>query len=203
MTKTKHLISRGMNRKLKAGGIVVFNLPTGISCGRMCADCYSARQEKLYKTALAKRLWNLEQSKMPDFADRIIQELTTGHCKNNPIMRWQEGGEFYSQEYVDKVTQVVRSVPAKTFYAYTKRLQEFDFSNLRALSNMILIDSCKYGPVNYGDPAEVATWKALGAYVCPVTKATKGITCNSGCTICTDPANKAGLEARGVVFHKH
>lgn len=200
MINTKHLISRGMNRKLTPGGIVVFNLPAGETCGMECPDCYSIKTEKLYKSAREKRAWNLIQSQMPDFVPRMVAEMTTGHCKKNQILRLHEGGEVYSQAYLDKLTEIADGIAPKTVYMYTKRLKDWDWTAFRSLANTVVIDSCHFGPINYGDKAQVAAWVAAGALVCP---ASKTITCNKGCDLCTNPVHKWDLESCGLVFHKH
>jgi hypothetical protein len=203
MNKDRYLISRNMNRKLKPGGIVVFNLPAGATCGQVCPSCYAMKAQKMYKSAREKRIWNLAQSKRPDFVARMVTELTSGHCRDNGIVRFHESGDVYSQEYLDKLAQIALQVQQKTFYMYTKRRQEFDFRVVEALENFILIDSLKFGPVNYGDAAQVEAWEAAGAFICPVRKGEKGVSCNNGCRICVDRTNKAALLERGLVFYKH
>jgi len=199
------LISKGMNRKLKAGGIVVFNLPAGLTCGGpVCPGCYAMKAQRMYRSAREKRLWNFEQSKGVNFVFNVSVELASGHCKTAKIMRWHESGDFYSQAYVDKVTQIVANLPDRVFYTYTKRLKDWDFTCLKARPNMILINSAQFGPVNYGDEAQVEAWRRAGALVCPATGG-KGpvISCNSGCNLCCSLKMKAIVEARGVVFRKH
>jgi hypothetical protein len=198
--KPKTLISKDMNRKLSPGGIVVFNLLAGTTCKSACPDCYAMKAQRMYTSARLKREWNLEESKKPDFVRRMVQELQQGHCKMRSIVRFHEAGDFYSQEYVDKVAIIAADCPKKTFYAYTKRLKDFDFSILQAQKNFILIDSTMYGPLNYGDEAQVAAWKAQGALVCP---ASETISCNNGCDICCSRAYKRVLQGRSVVFLKH
>lgn len=198
--KPKLLISKDMNKKLNKGRIVVFNLPAGTTCKSVCPDCYAFKAQRMYTSARLKREWNLEQSKRSDFVRNMVQELQQGHCKMRDIMRFHESGDFYSQEYVDKVAIIASDCPKKTFYAYTKRLNDFDFSIIRGLKNFVLIDSAMYGPLNYGDDAQVAAWEAKGALVCP---ASETVTCNSGCTLCTSKSNKALFETRSVVFRKH
>ena len=204
-TMKEVLISKGMNRKLKKGGIAVFNLPAGLTCGGpVCPGCYAMKAQRMYKSAREKRLWNFNHANMPDFVSRISTELASGHCKAIKILRWHESGDFYSQAYVDKVTQVVANLPDRVFYAYTKRLKDWDFTCLKARPNMILINSAQFGPVNYGDAVQVEAWRAAGALVCPAGGgAGQVISCNNGCNLCCSLKMKPIVEARGVVFHKH
>jgi len=202
--KEKLLISKGCNRKLSPGGIATFNLPSRVTCGRACESCYAVKAERCYASARAKRWWNLAQAQRPDFVPRIVLELTEGHCKDIQLLRWHESGDVYSQTYLDKLTCVAGLVPGKTFYLYTKRLKDWDWSRFKAMENTITIDSLKYGPVNYGDEAQIGAWRAAGALVCPSTLGYGGkITCNHGCKLCCSRACKELVEARGVVFHKH
>lgn len=200
MKKARLLLSRKMNTKLSPGGIVVFNLPVGLSCGRKCPGCYALKAER-HKVVRLKRLWNMKKAKQAGFVDDFKAEITTGHCKREDIVRFHEAGDFFSQDYVDKVTQIVKETPNKSFYAYTKRMKDFAFSDLKAQKNMILFDSEQFGPVNYF-PADVikAMAKQTKAFVCP---ATDKISCNHGCTYCTDVTNKKKVEKRGIIFKLH
>lgn len=205
MTKAKVLISKSMNVKLKKGGIATFNLPAELTCGgAVCPGCYAMKAQRMYKSAREKRLWNLVQAGTPDFVLRMCTEMASGHCRGIKILRFHESGDFFSQQYVNRVAQIVANLPNRVFYAYTKRLKDWDFTCLKAQPHMILINSAQFGPVNYGDEAQVAAWKAAGALVCPATGG-KGpvISCNNGCKICCSLKMKPIVEARGVVFHKH
>lgn len=190
------MLSINMNRKLKAGNIGVFNLPAIPEvCGTECPKCYAKKAQKIYKAVLPYRMRNWEASKQADFVPKLVNEIV---ALKKPLaaIRVHESGDFYSQEYIDKWHQVAQYRDKDLFYAYTKRLKDFDFSALAAMDNFILIDSCQYGPINYGDGAFVQGMAAKGAFVCPACTA---ITCNNGCRYCLTKA----AQRSGVVFHAH
>jgi hypothetical protein len=190
------MLSIGMNRKLKAGNIGVFNLPASHNiCGRECVGCYAKKAQKMYKAVLPFRERNYQASLLPGFSAAMVKEIKA--LKRAPkAIRVHEAGEFYSQAYLDSWVKVAAQLPSTAFYAYTKRAAEFDFSALRALPNFVVVDSCQYHPLNYGDPAFVAVLQAHGAYLCPAGKV---ISCGNGCDYCLTKA----AQASSVVFNKH
>ena len=203
---TTPLISKGMNRKLSPGGIAVFNLPAGVTCsgGRTCAGCYAMKSQRMYKSCREKRASNLVASQAPDFVEKMKAELETGHCKKTNILRFHESGDFYAQEYINRVVEIAKAFPNKYFYAYTKRLAEFNFAEMVALPNVTLINSHNAelpGGFNFGEKFDVLkAAQKTGAFICP---AKDGVTCNVGCDYCCSPTHKAQAESVGVVFVKH
>jgi hypothetical protein len=190
------MLSIGMNRKLKAGNIAVFNLSARKEiCGRECAGCYAKKAQKMYKAVLPYRERNYQASLLPGFSTAMVKEIQ-GLKKAPKAIRVHEGGDFYSQDYIDSWAKVAAALPGSTFYAYTKRLKELNFSALQALPNFVVIDSCRYHEVNYGDPGFVAVLQAKGAFVCPADKV---VSCGSGCDYCLTKQ----AQQTSVVFHKH
>lgn len=190
------MLSIGMNRKLKRGNIGIFNLPARLDvCGRDCPSCYAKKSQKMYKRVLPYRLANLAASRDPTFAIAMVTEIV-GLRRPLAAIRVHESGDFYDQAYVDAWVSIAAQLPLHLFYVYTKRITDFAMGALQALPNVVVIDSCQYGPVNYGDPAFVAAMAAKGAFVCP---ASDTVSCNFGCNYCLTKA----AQATGVVFHKH
>jgi hypothetical protein len=190
------MLSIGMNRKLKAGNIAAYNLPARKDiCGRECVGCYAKKAQKMYKAVLPYRERNYQASLLPGFSAATVKEIQ-GLRRAPKAVRVHESGDFYSQDYIDSWVKVALALPGTIFYAYTKRNKEFDFSALQALPNFIVIDSCQYHPVNFGDPCFVQVLKAHGAYICPADKV---ISCGNGCDYCLTKA----AQASSVVFHKH
>lgn len=184
------LIQKG-NAKLH--NCYMFNLPATMEvCDRICKGCYAIKEQVRFPAVLAARTKRYEASVSDMFSKLVVNELTK--LRNKPkYFRIHASGEFYSQEYIDKWTAIVKSDPDITFYAYTKRLKHFDFSELKALGNMVLIDSLHFKRLNYG-PIDKAP---EGAFICPDhAKETK---CGETCTYCMDK----GAETKGVFFVQH
>lgn len=174
--KLKKLIQPG-NRKL-GKNIYMWNMTTSIiQCGRTCRGCYAAREEKRWPNVKEARQKRYEASLQPDFVQQICKELDS--LKTRPkYFRIHASSEFYDQVYVNKWTTIAKRNPDIIFYAYTKRIKEFDFTEFKSLDNTVLIDSFQYGGLNYGklDKAPV------DAFICPAHD--KSIKCGLNCTYC-------------------
>lgn len=184
------LIQKG-NSKLHDS--YMFNLPASHEvCGRLCKGCYAHREQVRFPRTNVVREARYKVSQHHDFSSYVITELS----KLRQPPRWfriHASGEFYSQTYVDHWTAIVSAFPNIGFYAYTKRLKDFDFSALKSLPNMALIDSFHFGSINYGPLSSVPT----GAFVCP---SSPSIRCGVECTWCHQPGQ---ADAYGVYFEKH
>ena len=188
---TKRLIQKG-NSKLK--DMYMFNIPaTKQVCGRICKGCYAVKEQVRFPKALEARTTRYEASLRDDFADRVTEELASLR-KPFSYFRIHASGEFYSQEYVDKWVTIAKNNPNTKFYTYTKRVKSYDFSKLKALFNVAVVDSLHFSGLNYG-PIENAP---KGAFVCPDT--TSDPKCGTSCTYCMD---KTKAEVSGVFFKQH
>lgn len=182
------------NMKLKQQ--FIFNLPaTQEVCGRVCPGCYAAKaQVRFPKTVLTSRERLLEATKQPDFVNRIVDELSSSR-RSTKTVRIHESGEFHSQAYINKWVDIASRLPDITFYAFTKRLKDFDFTSLMSKPNVVIIDSLKHDRLNYGKPAYLATHPT--AFTCPATvKATADSTvCGISCRYCmTKQAQNEGVK---------
>ena len=180
------------NSKLKQQ--FIFTLPAGMStCNRVCPNCYALKAEVRFPAAHAYRLRMLEASRQPDFAQRIITELSTTH-RSARTVRIHESGEFYSQWYVNSWHTIALALPQFTFYAFTKRLNDFDFSALLALPNFILINSLQHGGLNYAPLTNLRS----DLFTCPVTLG-KPLICGVTCKYCQTKQ----AQYNGIQFVKH
>lgn len=176
----------------KLVNIPLFNLPASTSvCGRLCPGCYAHREQIRFPAVLTARQARLTASQQPDFAQRIITELKSRRTLPT-YFRVHASGDFYSQAYIDAWHTIATQFPTIGFYAYTKRLADFDFTQLRALPNFVLIDSLHYGGLNYGTIQQAPK----NAVICP---SHTGAICGQSCTICMDKT----VETTGIWFLKH
>ena len=165
------------NNKLKQQ--FIFTLPAGMStCNRICPGCYAMKSQVRFPAALAYRNRMLAASQQPDFADRIIAELSTTR-RSARTVRLHESGEFYSQKYISSWLTIATALPQFTFYAFTKRLADFNFSKLAALPNFILINSLQHGGLNYAPLANLRS----DVFTCPATTG-HTVTCGITCKYC-------------------
>lgn len=161
----------------KLPGMKMFNLPAGhLTCNRICHKCYANKEQVRFPSILAARTARFEASKSSNFSDTIINELRSLR-KLPKHFRIHASGDFYSQQYIDSWVTITKTFPSVIFYAYTKRLAHFDFSQLSALPNFILINSLHFGGLNYGPTSSAPT----NAFICP---SSKGAICGTTCTYC-------------------
>ena len=200
MTKTQatKILSVG-NHKLSTH-IASWTLPASKEvCGRECEGCYAIKAQKIYPAVLPSRERKLALSKTPEFVGVIVEAIRKLRPK---FVRIHDSGEFYSQEYVDKWVTIAKHFPKVTFYAYTKRLKDFDFSTLMSLNNVVIIDSLHGNRINYGDLGK----KPDGMFLCPDHKHSEmrkktpsGPICGIECTYCMTK----DAQETGVYFVKH
>ena len=175
--------------------IYMFNLPaTREVCGRTCKGCYAIKEQVRFPASvLPARQARYDASLQLDFSSRIISELSS--LRNKPkYFRVHSSGEFYDTAYLGKWERIAKALPNITFYAYTKRKKDFDFSKLESLPNFILIDSFHFGRINYGKLDKAPK----GAFICP-DQPKSDTQCGETCTYCME---KDGA-TNGVYFRKH
>ena len=184
------LIQKG-NSKLH--NAYMFNLPaTKEVCNRACHGCYAAREQVRFPVILEARTKRLNASLDPTFSTTIITELSS--LKTKPkYFRVHASGEFYSQDYISQWEVVAKEFPQIIFYAYTKRINDFDFSALSALPNFVLINSLQFNKLNYSKLEDAPK----DVFICP---SYAGATCGESCTYCQ---TKGQADVKGVWFIKH
>jgi hypothetical protein len=183
------LIQKG-NSKLH--NAYMFNIQaTKQICSMECPGCYARKEQIRFPKVLEVREQRYEVSTKADFAMKIIDEIQK--LRNKPkYFRIHASGEMYSQVYINKWVQIVKSNPDIIFYTYTKRLADFDFSVLKELPNMVLINSLHFKTINYGKLEQAPK----EAFICPVSKATR---CGIECSYCMTKQ----AQNNGVYFIKH
>lgn len=164
---------------------LITSLPTHVCFGEgnQCKKCYAARPEKRYPTkVLAGRERHLKETLSYDFVEQIIEELK--HTRKK-IVRLHESGDFYSQVYVNKWTEIIKRSPERKFYFWTKKDKTFDFTELQALPNVnMMVSRTANGGLNYGNKAYVNKLVAEeGFFLCPCKRGVHNV-CMSTCFEC-------------------
>ena len=170
----------------------MFNLPaTKEVCNRACPGCYAAREQVRFPVILEARTKRLNASKDTSFSTTIITELAS--LKTKPkYFRVHASGEFYSQDYISHWELIAKEFPQITFYAYTKRINDFDFSALSASPNFVLINSLQFNKLNYSKLEDAPK----EAFICP---SSKEVLCGEHCVYCMTKT----AQTNGVWFIKH
>lgn len=161
-------------------GFPVFNIPaTKEICGRVCPGCYSHKAYKIYPGVFEAQQKRYEATFQLDFVSTIKKELKSFRRPFNYVRIHASAGEFYDNQYIMKWSSIASSFPEITFYAYTKRKRDLDFSTLESLPNVVIIDSLKFGRINYGKLEKAPA----GAFVCPHQKGAD-VVCGKDCSYC-------------------
>ena len=147
---------------------LIFNLPTSVcfGCGKQCKSCFALKAEYMYPNVLPCRLNNLKDSKKSSFTSEMIKNLSK---RTKKIMRIHESGDFYSQSYINKWKEIIQALPHIQFYAYSKKLNKFDFSEICSLPNFNVINSKPTEKLaNYGSLQYINMLKEKYGYdICP------------------------------------
>lgn len=201
--KQLRLLSYKNNAKLKGGNIPSLGLPASETCLSMCPSCYALKGRYKLKVVQRKLKRNLELAKSKGFEEVLSSEIDFLKTKYGVrYIRIHDSGDFFSKEYVDSIKRVFQRHKDVIGYAYTKRLNDPKLRDslleLKSLPNFIIIDSLKFGGLNYFKKKEAIEFsKANSVPICPAY--THKATCNAPCKICL---NKK-VEDTGVVFVKH
>lgn len=164
----------------KLGSMLMFNIPASREiCGRVCKGCYSYKAYRIYPNVLPAQEIRYNASLQPDFTQRIISEVKRVRKPFKYFRVHASAGEFYDQAYISKWARIAKALPDVVFYAYTKRLKEFDFTELKSLPNFVVIDSFQYGGLNYGSIDKAPKH----AFICP-DQPGANVQCGLDCVHC-------------------
>lgn len=151
----KNLLIRG---NVKMGNeVYLFNLPPLQTCtptdwclhGKKGKPaCYALGGNFVFESVKRSMLERLEASRQVDFVDRMLEEIKRARVK---YFRFHSSGDFYSEEYVNKVKEIASNSP-ETIFRTTTRRQDLKKSicELASLPNFIVresLDSCRPQPV--------------------------------------------------------
>lgn len=122
-----------------------FSLPAGpkYACPgatKACDGCYAAKGRHFFPNVQKafgnnwKLIRKLQRNKAPEKATRLLLE---GISAKQTIFRIHESGDFHSQWYLDRWTEVVRNRRDVMFWAYTRSF-ELNFQKLVRQPNVVL-----------------------------------------------------------------
>ena len=189
------------NQKLDKS-ILIFDLLAGTElgvCNQNCFKCYALQSQKQYIYSYMFRYLNtiLAKNYTDILKDIIITQIKSAKSKN--IIRIHSSGDFFTQDYIDMWNCIIGQFPNKKFYAYTKRLNDFNFTDIQKNKNFNLINSFVsldgQSVINYGDKEHIKKLSENGCFVCPATKQNWKGMCGKECNYC--------ITNKNVCFHIH
>jgi len=142
----KNLLIKG-NAKM-GEDVYAFNLPPRKTCTptHWCLQgregkpaCYTLRNNFLFSSVIRAAEERYKLSKRNDFSDRMIEEINK---KDVDFFRLHASGDFYSEEYVEKIAKVVENCPDTLFRTTTRRRDLTDeIKDLNSLPNIVVRES--------------------------------------------------------------
>lgn len=130
---------RNNNRDLKRDRIWVWSLPAWLvtlpdgsrlntcpSAGVCAKHCYALKGTFRFRNVREAHTRNLMRV-LDDLAGwEAAMTAEVQHSRmNGAYVRIHDGGDFFSDEYLEAWLRIIRAAPAVTFYAYTKEIPRF------------------------------------------------------------------------------
>jgi|APSaa5957512576_1039674.scaffolds.fasta_scaffold00594_5 hypothetical protein len=121
----RNLVIKG-NSKM-GPNVGIFNLPAKKTCTptHWCLKgkngkpaCYALRNNFQFPSVIAAAKERLRLSRRNDFVNLMAQEINQ---KKIEFFRWHSSGDFYSESYVQKVSDIVAACPDTLFRTTTRR----------------------------------------------------------------------------------
>lgn len=184
-------VSKG-NHKL-GKDTIIFNMGPATDCPsrkagfcKVADKCYAMKAERMYKQSLPYRQRQAVYWKT-NSAEKIAEDLNRHIARKFKIpvsyVRFNESGDFYGQEDVEKLKEIARRVPL-TIYGFTAR------SDLKyeGLPDNLVINGSSFMIDN--------SFTAV-----PESEiSSEDVVCEGNCRECDKCKNKSGLDIK-VVFH--
>ena len=197
------------NNKLSKN-ILVFDLPSKITCKYACQYCYAGKAEVRFPVVRVKRLYNLiliqyalyNQSFYNKLVNHFIN-LIKKHCRNcnkkqvKPILRVHSSGDMYSNKYLRYwlyIAELCKDSCNISIYTYTKMLTNDkidninnNYNNFNIVKSLITVNNTTY--INYGSMdylnklVEIFKKNNIRYFICDYG-ITNELHCGVNCTAC-------------------
>jgi len=97
--------------------------PSAMSCSKLC---YARKGTYRFRNVMARHRANLELTlEHPElWMWAMVEELQARRFVGAHV-RIHDGGDFYSEDYLDRWLRIIRYTPHAAFYAYTKEVKLF------------------------------------------------------------------------------
>ena len=147
--------------------IMIFNLPSTITCPCSCVKCYAKKAERIYKNTRYMRLKNYFIMLLCNYDynfKKIVKDIFIQKINNHallykkPILRIHESGDFFNKKYLNFWLSIKKDKFLNKkikFYTYTKILDFKTILNIKEKYNFNIVTSYinikgkKY--INYGN----------------------------------------------------
>ena len=204
------LLKQG-NLKLEKN-VLIWDLPSIITCKHACNGCYALKSERIYKNTRIMRAYHLaivlmaiDHKRKMSYLQKYLQNEIDEHVKNFklPVIRVHSSGDFFNKKYLQLWLQIAMNNKSCNFYTYSKILtnSEIDIIN-KIMTNFNIVKSLINGKfINFGDNeyieklVNICKQEKEPCHVCDYGQKDSKMTCMGNCTAC--------LYCSNVIFHKH
>lgn len=213
LNKKVNLLKCG-NLKLEKN-VLIFDLPTIMTCKYACSKCYAVKSERIYANTRIMRLYHLilieyatrsnafKHELLQDFYKQI--EASAKEERDLQVIRWHGAGDFYSKKYLQLFLQLCNmllKLKNVRVYTYTKQLDNNIIDNINnKYVNLNVVKSLIGGRfINYGNSEylqhviQYCKNNNMPYYICNYGE-THADTCMGTCKRC--------LYCPHVLFHQH
>ena len=207
------ILLKSGNHKLSKN-ILIWDLPSIVTCKGACLGCYAVKAERIYKNTRVMRAFHYaimlmafdDTSKKEHLKQVIISEINRHVVMyNKPILRLHSSGDFFNNYYVAFWLEIAKECSNINIYSYSKQLPNnyIDdinsmFDNFNIIKSMPCINKKYY--INFGSHEYIEKLHddlisdGQKAVVCSYGT-DKEVQCGTNCTAC--------LHCSNVLFYKH
>lgn len=207
------ILLKSGNHKL-AKNILIWDIPSIVTCKSACNGCYAIKAERIYKNTRIMRAFHyaitliaLDDTNKKEFLKQIIISEINRHVLlyNNPILRLHSSGDFFNNGYISFWLELAKECNKINMYTYSKQLDNKQIDDINGMfNNFNIIKSIpsiknKYF-INFGGHEYIQKLyndlitDSQEAYICSYGT-TKEVQCGVNCTAC--------LHCSNVLFYKH
>lgn len=207
------ILLKSGNHKL-AKNILIWDIPSIVTCKGACGGCYALKAERIYKNTRIMRAFHyaivlmaIDDTNKKEYLKSLIISEINKHVimYNNPILRLHSSGDFFSNQYIAFWLEIAHECSNISIYSYSKQLINSDidyinnnFKNFNIIKSMPCIKKHYY--INFGGHEYIQNLyndlikDGQDAFICSYGT-DKEVQCGINCTAC--------LHCSNVLFYKH
>lgn len=205
------VLLRAGNLKL-GSNVLIWDLPSIITCKYRCKDCYALKAERMYKNTRVMRAFHYEiikQALRDNEKYKYLHDYITIELKHHallykePVVRIHSSGDFFSDVYFNFWFILASENKDINFYAYTKAYSnEFidkvngSLSNFNIVKSLINDKYINFGDLDYlEDVTKILETEEKEYHICGYGHSDNKLQCMGNCKHC--------LHCSNILFIKH
>lgn len=188
--------------------IGIWDMPEIITCKGACTSCYAVKASRIYKNTRVYRLKHLLYVLLAIYSIKFRKIFINNmiiNCKKYNIIRFHGAGDFFNNEYLKIMLQVITACHDIQFYTYTKAIDHAHvdyinetYKNFNIIKSIIKVNNetfINFGGHDYIDNVhEKLKQNNMPCFICNYQNMQHGA-CMDTCHAC--------LNCPHVLFYKH